>query len=339
MSGASETRGAPVAAGSVSVVLPIWNSSQWLPGCLEALALQTRSFRLVVVDSASTDDSIEIVRRAAPDAAIVRLDRNRGFSAAANAGIAATRTPFVALLNADTRAEAGWLAALVDTLADGPDELWAVAPCMLRMELPDQIDDAGNLLTRYGTAIKRGHGEPAGRYQQAADVFSVSGGASLFRRRVLDELGGFDESHESYFEDVDLGLRARLAGYRALYVPEARVLHQGGGSGLPRARYVRLVTANRLATVLGCWPRQLLVRHALRLLWAQVYFLLAYRRPLASAAGLLRLARRLRGIRHRRRALLPRVRITAAELDAQLHPRLGEPKLRHLVARRLRGAG
>ncbi len=321
----------------VTVVIPIWNSGAWLPGCLDSLARQGfRGFEVVLVDNGSDDGAAESARARDPRIEVIRFERNRGFAAAANAGIRAGRGPYVALLNADTRAEPGWLAALVACLEGSAPQIASAASLMLRLEAPDRVDDAGDELSWYGSAAKRGHGRPASDYSQPGEVLSACAGAALYRRSLFDEIGLFDETFESYLEDVDLGLRARVLGFRCRYVPEARVHHQGHGSALERGRWVALTTRNRLLTICKNLPAPLLLRHAPRLAWGQLYFLAANRRPLQSLRGYLGALRRLPHVWRQRCRILGRRRIALADLDRALSRRLGEPPLRDLVARRLR---
>ncbi|MEZ5333672.1 MAG: glycosyltransferase family 2 protein [Thermoanaerobaculia bacterium] len=317
----------------MTVVVPTWNSARWLPGCLAALRAQTlEPEEVLVVDSASTDGTIEALGEGG-SVRWLALSANRGFAAAANAGWRSARTPWVALLNPDTAPEAGWLRALAEALAASDARVWAIASKMLRMVDPDVVDDAGDSLTRFGAAVKRGHGEPERSWCEADDVLSPCAGAALYRRDVLEGLGGFDESFESYLEDLDLGLRARLAGWRCRFEPEARVLHQGGGSGLPRPHYVRLVTCNRLLLLLKDLPARLLVRHSLRLLRGQLYFLLAYHRPLASLQGYLRFLRLLPHTLRARRQVQGARRVAVEEVDGWLLRERGTPPLRSLLRR------
>lgn len=322
---------------AVDIVIPIWNSRRWIGGCLEALRAQTLEPRSVtVVDDASTDDAVDWLSRHAPDVRTIRLDTHRGFAATANRGIAEGSAPLVALLNADTRADPHWLEELVKGLDSAPETVGFAASKMLQLENPERIDCAGDRFTRYGSALKRGRGEEAGAWSEPGPVTSASAGAALYRRSMLDSIGAFEESFGSYFEDVELGLRAQLAGYGCVYVPSARVLHQGGGSGLPRGNYVRLVTANRVATVLHTFPAALLWRHALCLAWGQWYFLVASRHPGSTLAGYWDLLRRLPRVLARRRALRQDRATTPDEFDRLLGRELGEPGLIELWRRRRR---
>jgi GT2 family glycosyltransferase len=213
------------------------------------------------------------------------LPNNMGFAHAANVGITKATTLYVALLNTDTQAYPDWLRCLVDAMdASGP-KIAAIASQMLRFDHPDLVDNAGDELSWYGVASKRGHCQPARDFTSAMEVFSPCAGASLYRRDFLLAMGGFDTTFFAYLEDVDLGLRGRLRGYRYLYQPSAKVLHVGHGSGIADDRYVELITKNRLMLFVKNIPLALLLRHIAKLFYGQVYFFAAYGRPRASIRG------------------------------------------------------
>jgi GT2 family glycosyltransferase len=332
MSGSSPDAGRP----RVAVVVPNYNGDRWLPGCLDALAAQTFADReVVLVDNGSTDGSVALVRARHPGVRVIALERNTGFAPAVNLGIRAAGGEYVALLNTDTVARPDWLAALVRALDESPPETGAVASKMLSLDDPGRIDDAGDALAWTGAAEKLGHGEPAHRFTQRSEVFSVCAGAALYRRSFLDAVGGFDERFFAYLEDVDLGLRGRLLGYRYLFEPAAEVLHKGHGSAIPRADYVRLNTRNRVMLFAKSVPGSLLLKHLPRLLYGQLYFAIVYRRPVASLAGYAALVPCLAHIwRERRRARASR-RLDPTEIDGLLTTRMREPPLRLILRRQL----
>ena len=276
---------------------------------------------------------MDVVEREFPDIRILRLPTNQGFVAAVNRGIQEASSRYVALLNVDTRARPGWLESLVSCLQSVGTDFAAASSKLLRMDAPELIDDAGDLLSWYGSALKRGHLQPAGSYEHREEVFSVSAAGGLYRRDFLAEVG-FDPVYESYFEDIDVGLRGRLVGHRFVFEPQAEVLHWGGGGGLRRGRYVTLVTRNRLLTITKSIPARLLLRHAHRLVWGQIYFLVAYRKPLWSLAGYAGFLRRLPHALSERRRLSKRRTLSVEAIDSQLTRELGEPPLRELVRRR-----
>jgi GT2 family glycosyltransferase len=332
MSGSSPS----VVRPRVSVVIPNYNGVGWLPGCLDALAAQTfRDSEVLLVDNGSTDGSVPLLRERYAHIRVIALGRNTGFAAAVNTGIRAARGEYVALLNTDTVARPGWLAALVHALDQSPADTGAVASRMLSLDDPSRIDDAGDALSWTGAAEKLGHGEPASQFTHRGEVFSVCAGAALYRRAFLEAVRGFDERFFAYLEDIDLSLRGRLLGYRYVFEPAAEVLHKGQGSALPRADYIRLVTRNRLMLFAKNVPLSLLVRHLPQLLYGQLYFLIAYRRPWASLAGYAAILPCVPHVwRERRRARGAR-RIDVAKLDPLLTNRMREPPLRVLLRHRL----
>jgi GT2 family glycosyltransferase len=244
----------------VSVVVPNWNGARFLPGCLGGIE---PGIEVLLVDNGSTDDSIEVFSRLAPQGRALRFEENRGFAAAANAGAREAAGRYVALLNTDTEPQAGWLAALQACLERHAGAAVA-APRILRHAEPGTIDSAGDAITRSLKAYRRGAGErDRARYDSEEQVFAASGTAALWRADAFRELGGFDESFFAYYEDVDLGWRARAAGFEAWYAPEAVVLHHGGGSGGEAARRLESYDAvvNRWRTIVKNAPPRAVVRN------------------------------------------------------------------------------
>ncbi len=316
----------------VTVVIPNWNTRRWLPGCLDGLRRQSyRDFRVVLVDNGSTDDSLAFVEAHYPEVEVVALGQNRGFSPAVNAGIRHTDSEYVVLLNVDTRPQPDWLANLVRTIEQAPAQVGSLACKMLAMNNPAVLDDAGNSLSWYGSACKRGHGQPATAYNEPEAVLSACGGAALYRRSFLEAVGGFDEHFTSYLEDVDLGLRGQLLGYQCWYVPSARVLHQWGGAGIPRPRYVYFSTRNRLTLLLKNIPWPLLLKHSPRLLYGQLYFFLVYKKPFYALAGMAAFLVALPRILRQRWAIQQQRKIPNRAVEALLTDRLGEPGLVDII--------
>jgi GT2 family glycosyltransferase len=250
----------------VSVVIPNWNGSRWLRPCLAALAAQQyRDFEVVIVDNGSTDGSpalVESLRAEHPDLTVqlVALTQNIGFAAGTNAGIRFSDSELVAALNNDTVADPGWLGALVDALDARPGAGF-VASTMLSLSEPHVIDTVGDGYRWDGRAYKIGEGAPPGILPaEPFEVFGACAGAALYRRRMLDEIGLFDERYFAYMEDVDLSIRARIAGWSCYSVPGAVVLHAGAGSsGGTVSRFsVRLTTKNIFATLLKSVPGPLM---------------------------------------------------------------------------------
>jgi GT2 family glycosyltransferase len=213
---------------AVSIVIPTYNGRALLERCLESLARHAPvglRVEVIVADDASTDGTAGWLCAAWPEVVLVASAENRGFAATANAGIALARAPIVQMLNNDTEVCAGWLTAGLEPFAD--PRTGSVAPLVLLRSDPAVVDSAGDVLTLYGRAYKRGRGQPAARgaSRPAEVVPGASASAAFYRADALRAVGGFDVDYGSYFEDVDLACRLRWAGYRCLYVPRCRVLH------------------------------------------------------------------------------------------------------------------
>ncbi|MEA2641078.1 MAG: hypothetical protein QOF51_2472 [Chloroflexota bacterium] len=219
----------------VSVIVPTFNGASLLPDCLRSLEGQTyQPLEILVVDDGSTDSTPDFMQRCFPKARLRSLPRNRGFAHAVNEGIRASNGAIVVLLNNDAVAEPQWVAKLVAALERHP-HAGMIASKMLLQEPAGIINAVGDLLRRSGVPDNRGVWEPdGGQYDQEVEVFGASGGAAAYRRTMLDEVGLFDERFFMYCEDVDLAIRAQLAGYRCVYAPGAVVHHRlsatGGGS-------------------------------------------------------------------------------------------------------------
>ncbi|MBU0495734.1 MAG: glycosyltransferase family 2 protein [Chloroflexi bacterium] len=216
----------------ISVIIPNWNGARFMPGVLNSLAAQTYPrVEVIVVDNASADDSVALIEREYPWVRQVLLDENRGLTGGVNAGIAATRGEIIALLNNDAEADPAWLEELALALDNYP-EAGAVASKMLLYDKRDVLNSAGDFYTVAGEPGNRGVWErDEGQYDDAAYVFSGCGGAVAYRRAMLDRIGLFDESLFMYCEDVDLGWRAQLAGYKTVYTPRARIYHRLSATG------------------------------------------------------------------------------------------------------------
>ncbi len=244
----------------VAVVVPNWNTRQFLGPCLISLRRQSfRDFETILVDSASTDGSVGFVNENFPEVRTVALRENRGFSGAVNAGIGASGTEFVALLNNDTEQDPGWLGALVRAAERRP-EAGLFASKLVDFGDRRRLDGAGDALRRSGLPYRLGHGEvDRGQFGREEFVFGACAAAALYRRPIFEEIGPFDEDFFAYCEDGDISFRAQLAGHRCLYVPGSVVYHIGGAStgGKRSATATRLGTRNGLLLLVKNLPAPL----------------------------------------------------------------------------------
>jgi GT2 family glycosyltransferase len=217
-----------------AVVVPNWNGRRWLTGCLDSIARQTHgAAETIVVDNGSDDGSLELLRTA--PVRLIELGRNTGFAFAANRGIEATACEAVALVNTDVRLAPDWLERTTAALRDHP-EASSVACKMVQMDDPGLLYDTGDVLRRDGACEQRGRfASDVGRFDGPGEVFSACAGAALYRSEALRAVGGFDERFFAYLEDVDLGLRLRLAGFGCRYEP-ALAHHAGEASAASLSR-------------------------------------------------------------------------------------------------------
>lgn len=227
-----------------TIIIPNYNGLSFMEPCFESLKEQTvRDFKVLVVDNGSTDGSVEWLKEHRVPS--IFLKENTGFSGAVNTGIRAADTPYVLLLNNDTRVEPGFVAAMERAMDQSP-KIFSVSSRMIQMYHPELLDDAGDMYNILGWAYQRGVGRSVNLYQKSCRVFSACAGAAIYRRAVFDEIGLFDELHFAYLEDIDVGWRAKLYGYDNVYCPDAAVYHVG--SGTSGSRYnsfkVRLAARN-----------------------------------------------------------------------------------------------
>ncbi len=264
-----------------TVVVINWNGREHLRACMQALSRQTfPDFEVFVVDNGSTDGSIEMMKTEdfGVRATLIENGRNLGFCAANNVGFAASRTPFVAMLNNDAEPEPRWLEAMVEALRTHPDA--GMAACKIVVwEDPSRIDKVGHLIYPDGQNRGRGSGEiDRGQYDRLEECAWPDGCAALFRREVIDRIGGMDEDLFIFGDDAEFGLRARIAGWKCLYVPGAVVRHHRGGAvRVASTRRLYLIERNRVLLALKLFPWSLL--------WLNVpYYLLRIGAGMVAAA-------------------------------------------------------
>lgn len=218
----------------ITVVIPNYNGIRYMEGCLKALYEQeedTPEYEIIVVDNGSTDGSAGQVEEHFPQIQLIRLEENTGFCHAVNVGIEACNTPFVLLLNNDTKVRPGFIKALYQAVS-ASERIFSVSAKMLMWDKPELLDDAGDQYCVLGWAYSRGKAENAdeSRFNIEQAVFSACAGAAIYRRSVMDQIGLFDENHFAYLEDLDIGYRARVYGFYNIYQPKAQVLHFGSAS-------------------------------------------------------------------------------------------------------------
>jgi GT2 family glycosyltransferase len=216
----------------VSVIIVNWNGGCFLERCLAALIDQTvKPHEIIVVDNASSDGSVEIVRQF-PLVRLIALDRNKGFAQGNNLAIevASVESEWIGLINPDAFAEPRWLETLLVAAESNPG-FDVFGSKLINAGDTKLLDGAGDAYHLSGLVSRMGHGSSVPTSaENEREVFSPCAAAALYRRSALRELGGFDEDYFCYVEDVDLGFRLRLAGYRCLYVPRSMAYHVGSGT-------------------------------------------------------------------------------------------------------------
>ncbi|MBE5991521.1 MAG: glycosyltransferase family 2 protein [Paenibacillaceae bacterium] len=212
----------------VTIIIPNYNGLKFMEPCFKALRAQSdQNFELLVVDNGSTDGSVKWLEdHQIPS---IFLEENTGFSGAVNIGIRESVTPYVILLNNDTEPQPDYVKEMVKAIERSP-KIFSVSSKMIQLYHKDLMDDAGDMYSVLGWAYQRGVGQKSSGYNKACRVFSACAGAAIYRREVFDKIGGFDEDHFAYLEDIDVGYRAKICGYENWYCPKAVVYHVGSGT-------------------------------------------------------------------------------------------------------------
>lgn len=209
-----------------SIVIVNYNGGELLQRCVAAVLSDcSPNDEIILVDNKSTDGSAQDIQHNFPTVQVILSQENLGFGAGNNLGVQHAKGHYLALLNPDTIVEPGWLDALIEAFDVDP-QVGLVTPKILLLNDPETINTCGHNVHYTGLALCRGMGKHRSMLTQQAEVSGVSGAACVMRRRLFEELGGFDTNFFLYMEDVDLSWRVRLAGYRCLYVPSSVIYHR-----------------------------------------------------------------------------------------------------------------
>lgn len=250
------------------VVIPNWNGGKELLDAIRSLQAQTLTPHIIVVDNASTDGSPEKVREQFPSIELITHLENKGYAGGVNPGfVRATElgAPYVAPFNDDATADKNWLENLVQFLENHPSHGTACSKVL--KDDGKTIDSTGDYVTNWALPFPRGRDESdTGQYDLQTDIFAASGAASLFRVSALREVGLFDEDFFAYYEDVDLGFRLQLAGWKVGFEPRAIVYHK---IGMTSSRIKGFTTYQTLKNLPLLWwknmPRKYLFSTGVRL--------------------------------------------------------------------------
>lgn len=284
---------------SVAAIIPTWNRADLLESILTNLSTQSRRpDRVIVVDNGSTDETQLVARKRAVD--LIALLENRGFAEAVNEGIRRAETDWVLILNNDVVLEPEWLDKLLRT-AEQTGAHFAAGK-LLQMRDHRRLDGSWDLVSRAAYAWRCGYGRPDGAvWSVRRKIQFAPMTAALFRRAVFDRIGYLETRFESYYEDIDFGIRCTLAGMEGVYEPAAVGIHMDKGSlGRRAARVYYLSTRNQLLLLAKHYPAATLRRFAWPVLVGQLLSVLAATRqghPLAALCGKLDALRRWREFR------------------------------------------
>ncbi len=257
----------------VSIVIPNWNGEKLLPTCLESLfKLDHKDIEVIVVDNNSHDDSVRLINKNFPQTKVIKLDENTGFSYAVNQGIKISSGNLICLLNNDTEVQPDWLTNLVDTFSLDSN-IGIVTSKLINFYNRTLVDAAGDKMNIVGQAKSRGYQEDIKLWDRGGYVFSATGGASIYKREVFDNVGLFEETYYMYFEDADLCYRAQKAGFKVYYQPTSIVYHMQRASSNKRKKLLEfLLYRNFVLFYLINTPKELFFRRHSLLKFVLVFF-------------------------------------------------------------------
>lgn len=257
-------------AKKVYTVIPNWNGADRIGACLNSLMSQSQKHQIIVVDNGSHDNSVELIEKNYPEVNLIKNSKNKGFAGGVNAGIKFAmeqKVDYVALLNNDAVADKNWLEQLIDFMNKHKET--GIVTSKIIDDKKTHLDSTGDLYTIWGLPFPRGRGEAlSNKYDEDTWVFGASGGASLYRIKMLEQIGLFDEDFFAYYEDVDLSFRAQLAGWKVAYEPKALVYHEIGATSSQIKGFATYHTLKNLPLLLWknvpwalmphVWPRLVL---------------------------------------------------------------------------------
>lgn len=229
----------------VSVIIPNFNGMAYLDGVLSGLECQTvRNFEVILVDNGSSDGSCAFVASSYPWVHMIELPENFGFCKAVNEGIKASRAPYVLLLNNDIEVTPDFIEEMLAAIRRHK-KAFSCAARMIQFHDRDRLDDAGNYYCALGWAYARGKGKDIHTCEKEEKIFASCAGAAIYRRKIFEKIGSFDEEHFAYLEDMDVGYRARINGYENWYAPKAMVYHVGSGTSGSRYNHFKTRYSSR----------------------------------------------------------------------------------------------
>ena len=260
---------------AVTFVIVNWNGRRLLEDCLNSIRRQTfREFETIVVDNGSTDGSRELLREKFGDVRVLELESNHGFAEPNNLAFREAGGDFVATVNNDLTLEPGWLTPLIGAL-QSDESCFAAQGKILRADQPGVVDTCGLGMRPCGAARNLAHNRLGDTIRARREIFTVSAGAAVYRKSMLRQLGLFDGRYFAYYEDLDLGWRARQQGWRTMLIPEAIAYHKvhGTSGNVPGDFLWFLSERNRLRTMVKNLPLGVLMRHPMKILLDELRYI------------------------------------------------------------------
>jgi GT2 family glycosyltransferase len=244
-----------------SIIIVSYNGKEKLSGCLSSvLRTLPDDCEVIVVDNASSEGNAEMVEGRFPGVTLIRSEVNLGFAAGCNLGVRRAGGTYLVFLNPDTLVEEGWLEALISPLYR-QNNIGLVTAKIVLLDQPDRLNACGCNIHLSGLTLCRGMGHPRQWYSQPDEVGAISGAAFVIRRHLFEKLGGFDEMMFLYMEDIDLSLRAKLAGWTSVYTPDCVIFHDYQLRITPlkvfwqeRNRYLMLIKNFKWRTLVALLP-------------------------------------------------------------------------------------
>jgi GT2 family glycosyltransferase len=249
----------------ISVIILNYNGKNFLMDCLTSvLKSNYPNFEIILVDNASTDDSIKIVEETLGCSALLKIiknDANLGFAAGNNLGAGYSKGKYVLFLNNDTLVEPNWIIELVNVL-ESDAKIGAAQSKLISFSDKRTIDSAGDFVDYYGLSFRKGSwGVNEGEYDRIEEIFSARGAALIVKSQIFAAIGGFDSDFFFCYEDIDLCWRIRINGYKIFFVPKSRVYHIGSASSISSSKNVFHIEKNRLFTLAKNMPLSYLAKY------------------------------------------------------------------------------
>ena len=251
-----------------SIIILNYNGKEFLKDCINSIKSETETnYELIVVDNASPDNSGREAAIIFPDCKFILNEKNVGVPEGLNIGIKNSSGEFLILMNNDVKVTKDWMKGFFDAYSKHGIALYQ--PKFVKMTDPKILDGTGNMINLFGFGFARGKGElDKGNYEKIEEISYASGTCMFLPRKIIEEIGLFDDKFFAYHEELDFGWRARLCGYKSFYVPQTTIHHYGsagwGWTGkkfylLERNRWFVILKNYSLKTITRLFPSLLLL--------------------------------------------------------------------------------